>query len=171
VRARHRRLRRCARRRADTTLPARTTHSFWNTESFKPTRDAAEAAYAAAKAAHDELIGRPKRKAVDGAGGAAPKKVKLSLTGAAVTLIDIDGVDWVRDANGHVRRLTGPVYASVDAAAAAADKAKANKKANTAAVAAMQASGSGEASGSGAAEEEESGADAAEEEASGAASQ
>jgi hypothetical protein len=177
---RRRRRRRCARALTPLTpRAAHTTHSFWNTDAFKETRDAAEAEYAAAKAAHDELVGRPtKRKAVDGGAGAGgAKKAKLALTGDAFTLVDIDGADWVRDAEGRVRRLTGPVYASAEAVAAAAAKAKAAKAAGKAAKAANTAAGS-EASAE-EEEEEEAGSEASAEEeeeeeaaaASGAASQ
>jgi hypothetical protein len=58
-------------------------------------------------------------------------------------LIQIDGADWVVDADGHVRKLSGPVYVSEEAALAAVNKAKAKseaKKAKTPAAADSAAS-------------------------------
>ena len=58
-------------------------------------------------------------------------------------LIQIDGADWVVDADGYVRKLSGAVYASEEAALAAVNKAKdkaAAKKAKTPAAADSAAS-------------------------------
>ena len=67
-----------------------------------------------------------------------PLRVELEL-------IQIDGADWVVDADGYVRKLSGPVYANEETALAWLNKAKdkaAAKKAKKPAAADSAKSGS-----------------------------
>jgi hypothetical protein len=114
--------------------------SVWNSAGFAEQRKSAEAKYAEDMKAYYKLIGKPekkrKRETGDGADGNA-KPAKLTL-GVDLELIKIDGADWVIDADGYVRKLTGAVYVSEEAALAAVNKAKskaAAKKAKTPAAA------------------------------------
>ena len=117
--------------------------TVWNSPEFAEQRKAAEAKYAADMKAYYKLIGKPeKRKREAGDGNGAAKAAKLTL-GVDLELIQIDSSDWVVDADGYVRKLTGAVYASEEAALAAINKAKdkaAAKKAKTPAAADSAAS-------------------------------
>jgi hypothetical protein len=117
---------------------------IWNSPEFAEQRKAAEAKYAEDMKAYYKMIGKPekrKRETGDGADGSA-KAPKLTL-GVDLELIQIDGADWVVDADGYVRKLSGPVYANEETALAWLNKAKAKaeaKKAKTAAAADSAAS-------------------------------
>jgi hypothetical protein len=118
--------------------------TVWNSAEFSEQRKAAEDKYAAAMKAYYKMIGKPekkrKREAGDSDGAAKPAKLTL---GVDLELIKIDGADWVVDADGHVRKLSGPVYVSEEAALEAVNKAKSKaeaKKAKTAAAADSAAS-------------------------------